>query len=255
MLENAINLAFIYVLVFFRVAGMMVWAPLLGSDLIPKRVKALVACVLAAGMTPGIRISAVLPQTTWQWVIAIGGEIVFGLAMGMVVSFIFVAVQWAGEMMGQQMGLNLGQTFDPEFSASGSMIGQVYFFLALVIFLCIGGHREMLKGVYNSFATTPLLSVGITTDLFSFLTGVLRGATVLAMRLSAPVLVSMLVVDVVLGFVGKTVPQLNIMTAGIAMRSLVGMVVLVLGMSLASNVIRDALVDSLRNAYHAYAPN
>jgi flagellar biosynthetic protein FliR len=252
MLEAALNFVPVYVLVLFRIAGMMVWAPLLGSQQIPKRVKALMACVLAAGVTPGLSLSVSLPQTPWGLALAIGGEIIFGAAMGMILSLIFIAAQWAGEIIGQQMGLSLGQTFDPQYGANGSMIGDVYFFLALLIFLGINGHHAMLQGVYDSFQVLPLASVGMDRPLFGMLIGLFQGATVLAMQLAAPILVTMLVLDVVLGFVGKTVPQLNIMTAGISLRSLVGIAVLVVGLSMTSSVLRNSLFGAMKAVYQGY---
>jgi flagellar biosynthetic protein FliR len=252
MLEAALNFVPVYVLVLFRIAGMMVWAPLLGSQQIPKRIKALMACVLAAGVTPGLSLSVSLPQTAWGLALAIGGEIIFGAAMGMILSLIFIAAQWAGEIIGQQMGLSLGQTFDPQYGANGSMIGDVYFFLALLIFLGINGHHAMLQGVYDSFQVLPLASVGMDRPLFGMLIGLFQGATVLAMQLAAPILVTMLVLDVVLGFVGKTVPQLNIMTAGISLRSLVGIAVLVVGLSMTSSVLRNSLFGAMKAVYQGY---
>jgi flagellar biosynthetic protein FliR len=77
-------------------------------------------------------------------------------------------------------------------------------------------------------------------------------STVLAMQLAAPVLVTMLVVDLVLGFVGKTVPQLNIMTAGVAVRSMVGLFVLILGLGLTCSVIQDGLFTAMKAAYDGY---
>jgi flagellar biosynthetic protein FliR len=231
---------------------MMVWAPLLGSQQIPKRIKALMACVLAAGVTPGLSLSVSLPQTALGLALAIGGEIIFGAAMGMILSLIFIAAQWAGEIIGQQMGLSLGQTFDPQYGANGSMIGDVYFFLALLIFLGINGHHAMLQGVYDSFQVLPLASVGMDRPLFGMLIGLFQGATVLAMQLAAPILVTMLVLDVVLGFVGKTVPQLNIMTAGISLRSLVGIAVLVVGLSMTSSVLRNSLFGAMKAVYQGY---
>lgn len=252
MLQSVLHLVPVYVLVLFRIAGMMMYAPLLGSDRIPKRIKGLIACVIAMGMIPGLKIQAQLPQTPWELALAIGGEIIFGLAMGMIVSFIFVAVQWGGEMIGTQMGLNLGQTLDPQFGGSSSMIGDLYFFLALLIFMGIDGHHAMLRGVRESFDAVPLLSVGMNASLLNLIIRLFQGATLLAMQLAAPMLVTMLIVDMSLGFVGKTVPQLNIMTAGISLRSLVGMLVLLVGLSLTSTVIRDSLQRAMQTVWLAY---
>ncbi len=254
MLQVALNFIPIYMLVLFRIAGMMIWAPLLGSTQIPKRVKAMIACVLAAAIAPNLSLHVAIPTSSWGLATAIGGEIIFGAAMGLILSLVFVAVQWAGEIMGQQMGLNLGETFNPQFGGGSSVVGDLYFFLTLLIFLSIGGHLAMIKGVFDSFAALPLLSVSMSRPLLDTIVSVFQGATVLAMQLAAPMLVTMLIVDMVLGFVGKTVPQLNIMTAGISLRTMAGTIVLILGLSLSSSIIRGQLAGTAQLVLRMYAP-
>jgi len=253
MLQAAINFIPVYVLVLFRIAGMMIWAPLLGSQQIPKRIKAMMACVLAASIAPTLVLRVAIPQSAWELALAIAGEIIFGAAIGLILSLIFVAAQWAGEMIGQQMGLNLGQTLNPQYGGGGTVVGDLYFFLTLLIFLSIGGHMALVKGVFDSFAALPLLTVSINQPLLDTIVGVFQGAMVLAMQLAAPMLVTMLIVDLVLGFVGKTVPQLNIMTAGISVRALVGMLVLIVGLGLTSSIIRLNLLSGVKLAWQAYS--
>src|SRR5580704_14762342 len=190
MFEAALNFVPIYVLVLFRIAGMMIWAPLLGSAQIPKRVKGLIACVLAASITPTLNIHVAIPQDPWILAVAIGGEIAFGAAVGLILSLIFVAGQWAGEIIGQQMGLNLGQTLNPQYGGGGTVVGDLYFFLSLLIFLSIGGHMALIKGVFDSFAALPLLTVSVNRPLFDTMVSVFQGAMVLAMQLAAPMLVA-----------------------------------------------------------------
>ena len=101
----AFNLVPVFVLVFFRLAGMALFAPLFGSAQIPKRVRLLLMLMLALGMAGSVKPPPQLPDTTWDTAMAIGGEMCFGLAMGMIMSFVFIACQWAGEIIGQQMGL------------------------------------------------------------------------------------------------------------------------------------------------------
>ena len=253
MLQAAINFIPVYVLVLFRIAGMMIWAPLLGSQQIPKRIKAMMACVLAASIAPTLVLRVAIPQSAWELALAIAGEIIFGAAIGLILSLIFVAGQWAGEMIGTQMGLNLGQTLNPQYGGGGTVVGDLYFFLTLLIFLSIGGHMALVKGVFDSFAALPLLTVSINQPLLDTIVAVFQGAMVLAMQLAAPMLVTMLIVDLVLGFVGKTVPQLNIMTAGISVRALVGMLVLIVGLGLTSSIIRLNLLSGVKLAWQAYS--
>ena len=252
MLNAALNFVPLYVLVLFRIAGMMIWAPLLGSAQIPKRIKALIACVLAASIVPTLSVHVAIPQNPWDLALAIGGEIAFGAAIGLILSLVFVAGQWAGEVIGQQMGLNLGQTLNPQFGGGGSVVGDLYFFLALLVFLSIGGHMALIKGVFDSFSKLPLLSVSASRPVFDTIIAMFQAAMVLAMQLAAPMLITMLVVDLVLGFVGKTVPQLNIMTAGISVRVVVGMLVLIIGLSLTSSILRDELLRSITVVLRIY---
>lgn len=237
----------VFVLVLFRIAGLMLFAPLLGSAQIPKRVKALLAIILAMGLTPSIPRPAVLPGTWWGVTVGIGGELIFGLAMGMILSFVFIAAQWTGDLIGQQMGFNLGEVFDPQYGAGGSVVGDLYYMLTLIVFLFVDGHRQMIRGIRDSFDALPLLSVGMDSSTFDLIIRMFSAATILAVRLAAPILVTMLIVDLTLGFLGKTMPQLNVMTAGLSIKAMVGVVVMIIGLTLysTSSVIQDAVNDSM----------
>lgn len=235
-----------YVLAFFRMAGMMAFAPLFGSSWIPKRLKVLMAAILAMAAVSGLNQPVAMPASVWVLAADIGGELMFGVAMGMAMSFTFFAVQWAGEMISQQMGLSLGEVFDPQFGSGSTVVGNLYFMLTLAIFLLIDGHHAMLLGVRDSFTALPLLSAGIDHSVIQLMVGLLRACTILAVRLAAPMLVTMLVLEVALGFVSKTMPQFNVMTAGLSLRSAIGLTVLVVGISLSSGVIQSSLMDAMR---------
>jgi len=236
----------------FRLAGMALFAPLFGSAKIPRRVRGMLILILALGLTPAVKSPPVIPDTPWALALGIGGEMAFGLAMGTIMSFVFIACQWAGEIIGQQMGFNLSEVFDPSFGAQGSLIGDAYFMLTLVVFLVVGGHRSMLRGVFASFKFLPLLSPGIDEPLLQLLGGLFMSATVLAIQLAAPMLVATLVVDLVLGLIGKTMPQMNVMALGMSLRTIVGLLVVVIGLSLTVQTIQDAVLDSMLKVWDGW---
>jgi len=174
-LDGMLQLLPVYVLVLFRVAGMMVFAPMLGSGQIPRRVKALIAVLLAFALARGVAPPVMPVSSLGMLAVGIGGEMVFGLAMGMILSFCFIAAQWTGQIVGQQMGLNLSETFDPQYGQQGSIVGNLYFMLTLVIFLTVNGHRAMLMGVRASFDALPLLSAGMTRSLLDLFIRLFQG--------------------------------------------------------------------------------
>jgi flagellar biosynthetic protein FliR len=239
---EALDFVPVFVLVFFRLAGMMLFAPLFGSAKVPRRVKVLVALVLAFMMAGWIDPRKVeLPDSIWALTVGIGGEIIFGLAMGTIVSFVFIAAQWAGEIIGQQMGLNISEVLDPQFGAAGSLVGDMYFMLTMVVFLSpmVAGHRALIMGVKNSFDAVPLLSAGMNRSLLDTIIGIMQSSAQLAIQLAAPMLMTMLIVDLALGCIGKAMPQMNVMAMGLSIRSLLGVGVLIAGLMLTSQVLQN----------------
>lgn len=239
-LGNLLNFVPLFALVLFRLAGLMLFAPLFGSAKIPKRVKALFALVLAMIITSSLDASSiVLPSTMWELTLGIGGELMFGLAMGTIVSFVFIATQWAGEIIGQQMGLNISEVLDPQYGGAGSLIGDLYFMLTMVVFLAPGvnGDRALIRGVRMSFDFLPPLTIGVDQNVLDVLVGLLQSAAALAIQLAAPMLMTMLIVDLALGCIGRAMPQMNVMALGLSLRSLLGVVVLIAGIRLTANVL------------------
>jgi flagellar biosynthetic protein FliR len=254
-LEELLPMVPVFVLVTFRVAGFMIFAPLFGSTRIPKRVRALLAVVMALGVTPTVMIPNRLPNSPAALAVAIGLEICFGLAMGMILSFVFIAAQWAGELIGQQVGFNQAETFDPQYGASSTLISDLYYMIALAVFLTIGGHRQMVKGLRDSFDHLPLLAAGVDVSMLGLLIRLFEASTTLALRLAAPVLVTLIVVDLLLGFLGKTMPQLNVMVLGMGVKAMVGLTVLIIGVSFhsTSGVLQSAFKEALINARQIWA--
>jgi len=167
--------------------------------------------------------------------------------MGMLVSFTFVAAQWAGEMIGIEMGLNMSEIFDPSMGHAGSLTGDVYYFLTLAVFLTLDGHRAVLGAVAASFDYLPLLSLGVDKPLLNLMLGMFQSATVLALRLAAPVLMTVLIVDLSLGLIGRAMPQFNVMQVGLSVRSLVGLIIVIVGLSLTTGILQRSVDHSMEH--------
>lgn len=252
-LDDMLNFAPAFVLAFFRLAGLMLASPLFGSANIPKRVKVLFAAVATLGMMSAVQPDVQFPPTMIQLTMAIAGEMFFGLAMGMIVSFTFYAAQWAGELIGQQIGFNLGEALDPAYSGSGTLVGDLYFMLAQIIFFAIDGHRTLMSAVYQSFRSQKLLSLSFDSNLFDTFINLFTTSTVLAMRLAAPTFFTMLVVDLAMGCIGRAMPQFNVMSAGVSLRSMLGVVILIIGLGLTCEALEGNFRLGLLTFFNAYA--
>jgi len=76
--------------------------------------------------------------------------------------------------------------------------------------------------------------------------------TILAFRLAAPMLVTLMMTDLVLGLIGKTMPQMNVMAMGLNLRSAVGMIVIILGLTLTVRVMRDSVLESMLTMWNGW---
>jgi len=213
-----------FLMVLFRLAGLFIFAPMFGSRLVPPQVKALLALVLAFCVYPMVPAQAPLPLSLSTLAVSVGGEMLIGLAIGYGASLPLIAMQMAGLLMGQQLGLGLAQVFNPDTESETSVLGQGLFMMALIIFLAIGGDHAMIGAVVDSFAHVPL--GGHAPDgggIVSVIVGLLAAMTELAVRVAAPLLCLVFLETVAMGFIAKTVPQLNILSMGFPLRIILGL--------------------------------
>ena len=223
-----------------RIGGILACAWPFAHPAVPRKVRAMLAVALTIGLAPTFA-QMQPPASVGGLLVAVAGEALIGLAIGLAMSLVFVAAQWAGEIIATQLGLSLGEVFDPNTGEQIGPLGQAYGLLGIVVFLAVQGHHSLVRGISATFTTLPamrLTSGGAMLDMF---VGMLASATSLALRLAAPVFVTMLIVDVVVGMVARTTPQVGLMTAGVAVRSLVGLIVLILAMALAVTVLQSSV--------------
>jgi flagellar biosynthesis protein FliR len=244
--SGAASAAIAYLPPLARVGSVLAIAPPFAAVAVPVRVRVLIAMALTIGLLPTVSVHATPDQPLATLALGVAGEVMIGLAMGMSLALVFTAAQWAGEMVTQQMGLSLSEMYDPRGAgagAGGGSLSHLYWLMTVVVFMGANGHHALLRGVAASFGAVPVMSIANGGPIVALMVGLLQSATGLAIQLAAPVFVTMLVVDLALGMVGRTMPQLGMMTAGVTVRSIAGLIVLIAGMALTAGVVQGAAVN------------
>ena len=237
-------------LVIFRLGGLMIYGPVFGAPVIPARVKIFLAVLLGLAVYPLIDTAHLaeatpLPLDLWALAPLMTRELLIGLIIGFVASLPLVAVQIGGLVMSQQMGLGFARFFNPAMNDQADVLGQILFFMILAEFLLIGGHEAMILAVFHSFQHIPL--GGFVPDLgfASLLGGLLTAALELGLRVAAPLLALIFLQSVGMGFLAKTVPQLNILTLGFPLRILGGLAMICVALVVIDQVMMEAIDDTL----------
>src|SRR5690554_1623392 len=133
-----------FALVLARIGGIFIFAPALGSPVIPMQVKALLVLALSFVVYPSVAAGAPVGDFDMISIAPmVLGETLVGLSIGLIVAVPVMSVQMGGLIIGQQMGLGLGTVYNPAIDSDGDIVGQVLFYLALAIFMAIGGLELM----------------------------------------------------------------------------------------------------------------
>jgi flagellar biosynthesis protein FliR len=208
-----------------RVSGLMLFAPFFSHAGIPPRIKIVLVIAITAVLYPvyGARVG-VIGATQWPMVVA--SEILIGLAIGMATNAVFEGAQLAGQMLSVQMGYSLVNILDPNTQVESTVIAMFHQIAVTLIFLTLGVHRWVIRAIANSFDYLPPGTATMNPILAKALLH--QGAIVLQLgvQIAAPVLAATLLVDLLLGLLGKASPQMPLMLLGPAVKSSLGVLVL-----------------------------
>jgi len=130
-------------------------------------------------------------------------------------------VQAVGQVVSQMSGMAMANSFDPTLQTQVPVLSQMLRLLALAIFVIAGGHRLLMKALLDTFQVIPLGGPGIGASLSDSLITVLTQAFTFGIRAAAPIMMSLLLSVLVLGLIGRTLPQLNILAIGFGINSMV----------------------------------
>ncbi len=239
----------VFVLLIARLGGLVLYQPFFAALSIPGTVRALWIVALAALVAP-LAPPATPPDTVGGMALAIGGEIMLGAILGSVSTALFVALQMGGMLIAQDSGLNYGQIVDPTAGEDLTVLSMLYTQLGMAVFLSVGGERIVIAAVLDSVQALPLPVSGQVAFLGAdVLLDALAASTALALRFAAPAILSLTLVNALLGFLSRAMPQLNVLTVGFALKALLAYVLIAVALPSTISVF-SAGVDELAEITH-----
>lgn len=217
---------------FCRFSGLFISAPILSHTSIPNRVKLGVALMLSILVGPLLPPMPDVPLFSWASFGVVVEQLLIGVTIGLVMQIIFAAIQAAGEYIGLQMGLAFASFFSPDSGANTMILSRFFYVFATLLFVSIDGHLILIETVIRSFAWLPVGSVAsLPSDLFM---AVVRFGSVVfsaGILLALPVFGALLIVNLTLGILNRSAPQLTVFSVGFPMSLTLGMVLLVVLMT------------------------
>jgi flagellar biosynthesis protein FliR len=225
-----------FLMVLGRTSGLIMSAPFFGSRIVPGLARVWVAVVLSAAAYPYVKTLALPPGAAAGdaygsiifLVLGLAGEILLGVGLGWAAQLLFAGLRLAAHELEMKMGLSLAQMVDPQWGGTSSSLSSIFEQIAVMIFFSVNGHLLLIDALNSSYGVFPLggeklgfsrIVVGSAGEIFS-----------IALRISAPVVVGLLLSDAILGIISRAVPQMNVFFVAMPLQLAFGVLVLFLSL-------------------------
>jgi len=219
-------------LLFLRVSGILIGSPVFGRKNVPNASKIGFCAILTLVFMMGAPSPQEYPsyQHLLEYVFICLRELLFGAAMGFVLTVMFNLTLTAGSIMDYQIGYSMANIYDAQNNTQTPISGTLFNLMLLVMFFALDGHLKLINVLYRTIEAVPIGTAMAPPQIMWVAAEVMSKAFVMSVMVAMPVLAAGMLMEVALGATIKTVPQLNMFVVGIPFKIIVGL--LVLGLTL-----------------------
>ena len=238
----------LFSLIFARIASALALVPFLGGPAVPGQIKVGLAAVTASVLFPALSHAAgTLPGSPLFYFALLAKELVVGMMLGFITQLVFYGVQIAGIVIDTQRGLNQITYLAPQLPGNVSALGNLQFQASIVLFLVIGGHLRFIRSLADSFQLVPLLRLphlaGGWLPVATEFARISASALLIGAQLCAPVVLTIFLVDVSFGCIGKVASSLKISQDANTTKSWIGLAVFFLSVAFFVNRLQMFLAS------------
>lgn len=233
----------------FRIGAFIGTAPIVGSAVVPIRIRLGLALLVTLVVAPLLPAAPAVDPLGLDALLITLQQLLIGVAMGLILRLAFNALELAGQTIGQLMGLGFAAMIDPNSGVQVPVLSQFYVVMTMLLFLAFDGHLIMIEVLADSFRTLPISTHGFGPDAMHAVvewgTQMFAGAVMVAL----PAIAALLLVNITFGVMTRAAPQLNLFAVGFPVTLLLGLLVLLMSLpDLPSQLSRlsDAAFDLMR---------
>jgi flagellar biosynthetic protein FliR len=238
------NLFLGFVLIFARMSGLMVAAPIFGEATVPPQVRAGLALLISLVFYPIVAAPKLgADPQLFQIVHLVIVETGVGLLIGFSARLLLSGIELAGEVAGFQMGLGLVNVIDPTFQNQVSLVAQTMTLFATLILVVMDGHHLFIQALASSYTLVPAGTAVLSQNTFQSFTMLTGQLFVIGLKVGAPLVVSLLAANFAMGLMARSVPQMNVFVVGFPFTIGLGLVFLVLGFPYFVQSVADIFHD------------
>ena len=232
-----------FILLFFRFGALFMAVPIFSHNSIPMNVKAALAFFFTIVFYPSMP-PLEIPITMPSIVVAILGELLFVLAIGVVLQIAFNAITFAGGQISFMMGFSMASAIDPQTGVSMPIISQFLSLIALMILFAIDMHHWMLLFIDSSLEKIPLGGFLMSENLFKYIIMATSNMFMVGFMIAFPIIALSWLADVIFGMLMKTMPQFNLLVIGFPIKIMVSFVVLIATLTATMLILKGEMLEA-----------
>lgn len=237
----------VFGLILLRMIAFVISAAIFSAPSVPLMMKILFPVALTMMMYSGVatnKLVAHVADVQDQIIILSFFELIVGLCMGFLTRLFFFAVSMTGEMLSVSLGLGQAQIFNPLMGTQGNALEQFLVMFSTLLFFAINGHHILIQGLLQSFSSIPIAQVDIQAVEFRNIVLAIQNLFIIAIQIAAPVLISMLVIQIGIGLLSRAVPQINVLSTASSVSALIGIILLIICLPLMSSQMSNAIEET-----------
>ncbi|MCP4673339.1 MAG: flagellar biosynthetic protein FliR [Desulfobacula sp.] len=229
-----------YMLVLIRVSILLFMFPVFSSKVFPSTLKMGFALVISLLLYSVVDTDlSRFPLGVVETGLLITAEAMIGLTLGLCLRMFFASVQLAGQIIGFQMGFAMINVVDPQTGANVSIMDQLGYWVCVLVFLLLNGHHIMFMAVIDSFKLVPMGFFMMHDAMMIKFLSLGSQLFLMAIKIGAPVIASLVFVSVGFGLVSKFSPQMNVMIVAFPLKIVAGLVLFGLSLQIIIIVTRS----------------
>ncbi|MDD3288100.1 MAG: flagellar biosynthetic protein FliR [Alphaproteobacteria bacterium] len=216
--------AFAFVLVFTRVGAAMMLFPGIAEIFVSARIRLMFALSISfLVFLPLLPILPVPPNTISEMVLMIFREMVIGVFFGSFLRLVMSATETAGAVIALQMGLSNAMILNPAMASQSALSSVFLSTAAMVLIFLTGLDHMLLTGIIDTYTIFPPNDFLPPGDMVHAYVKLTTEAFAVGVELSAPFLIIGLLINIILGFMQKLIPQVQLFLVAIPLHILGGL--------------------------------
>lgn len=217
---------FAAILLSLRVAPVFAFAPPFTLVRLPRGFRVLLALAIGACLVAANPAAASLRDTGAGALLTTAvAELMLGILFMAAFQLSFAALQVAGRTVDIQAGFGMSLLIDPTTRGSMPLTGTLFVYAAAAIFFAADGHAELLRLMAASLDAIPL-GAWQMFDSPAPLIAFISLAFLCAFGVAGGVMLALLLCDLAITFLSRTVPQMNVLVLGFQVKTIVYLLVL-----------------------------